>query len=380
MRQARAAKLPRTCPLESNAARGARADARQNRSSQGGSRVAPGLPPAWHLAAPARAQAPDAAAPPVVNSRLTAPVLLPVADRRDRAARRLGRLGLRTDPRRGAQDARRAVVPSRHRDRAAGARGRPGARRRQLPGARRCRPRSTRCATRCSCWSRSIACPRRSEPLRALLAQTPAGERPLLIAVTPRLYARAADKTAAATALEAALADSLASPATATAARVAIGRAWLAARDAPRALALAARAHRDDPAADGPALLALELMPSQPAAEAIVDRLPRRQARQQRGARDVCAHAERGAATRRRDCADADRGRQRAQRAGALAHARRVAPRTAPGPAGDGRARALRRRWRPRRGRAVDPCGERGRRRRRRRRTTTRRARRARSA
>jgi tetratricopeptide (TPR) repeat protein len=112
--------------------------------------------------------------------------------------------------------------------------------------------------------------PETVEPLRTLLARTPAAERPLLIAVTPRLYSRATDKTAAANALEAALADSLANPAMATAARVAIGRAWLAARNAPRALALAAQAHREEPGADGPALLALELMSSQPAAEAIV--------------------------------------------------------------------------------------------------------------
>ncbi len=107
-------------------------------------------------------------------------------------------------------------------------------------------------------------------PLRALIELTPPADRPLLIAVTPRLYARASDKLAAATALDAALASYAASPATATAARVATGRGWLAAQDAKRALALAQLAHRDDPGAEGPALLALELMPGQPAAEAIV--------------------------------------------------------------------------------------------------------------
>jgi tetratricopeptide (TPR) repeat protein len=107
-------------------------------------------------------------------------------------------------------------------------------------------------------------------PLRALIELTPPADRPLLIAVTPRLYARAADKVAAATALDAALASYAASPATASAARVATGRGWLAAQDAKRALALAQLAHRDDPGAEGPALLALELMPGQPAAETIV--------------------------------------------------------------------------------------------------------------
>jgi tetratricopeptide (TPR) repeat protein len=112
--------------------------------------------------------------------------------------------------------------------------------------------------------------PETSEPLRALIDQSPAADRPLLIAVTPRLYARAADKKAAATALDAALTGYTATPATAGAARVAMGRGWLAAQDPKRALTLAQQAFRDDPGSDGPALLAIELMPAEPAAEAIV--------------------------------------------------------------------------------------------------------------
>ena len=53
--------------------------------------------------------------------------VLPVADRRDRAARRRGRQRLRGAARRRAAHARRAAVPPRHRHRAAGARRRPGA-------------------------------------------------------------------------------------------------------------------------------------------------------------------------------------------------------------------------------------------------------------
>ena len=71
-------------------------------------------------------------------------------------------------------------------------------------------------------------------------------------------------------ALDAALASYAAAPATAAAARVAMGRGWLAAPDAPRALELAQQAHRDDPLAEGPALLALELMQGNAPAEAIV--------------------------------------------------------------------------------------------------------------
>jgi tetratricopeptide (TPR) repeat protein len=109
-----------------------------------------------------------------------------------------------------------------------------------------------------------------AEPLRALIGLTPATEQPGLIAASPRFYARAADRRAAATALEAALASYAVAPATATAARVAMGRGWLLAPDRSRALDLAQRAHRDDVRAEGPALLAIELMQSTAAAEAIV--------------------------------------------------------------------------------------------------------------
>ena len=108
------------------------------------------------------------------------------------------------------------------------------------------------------------------EPLRALIEQTPAADRPVLITVTPRLYARAADRKAAATALDGALSGFAKVPATSVAAKVAMGRGWLAAQEPTRALALAEQAHREDPAAEGPALLAVELMPSNAAAEAIV--------------------------------------------------------------------------------------------------------------
>jgi tetratricopeptide (TPR) repeat protein len=221
------------------------------------------------LAAPAAAQTPEAESPPVTNSRLTAPLFYQLL---------IGEIELRE----GSAGAAYDLI---------------------LDAARKTRDeqlfrRATEIALQARAGDQALAAvvawrqalpmsldalryqvqllvalnrlPETVEPLRTLLAQTPAGERPLLIAVTPRLYSRATDKTAAATALEGALADSLANPATATAARVAIGRAWLAARNAPRALALATQAHRAEPGADGPALLALELMPTQPTAEDIV--------------------------------------------------------------------------------------------------------------
>jgi len=109
-----------------------------------------------------------------------------------------------------------------------------------------------------------------AEPLATLLEQTPVVERPGVIASLPRLFQRAADKRQAATLLEDLLQPYLGDLGTRTAARVALGRAWLIAGDIPRALDLAEHAQVDDPAAPGPALLALELLPGSPGAEAIV--------------------------------------------------------------------------------------------------------------
>ena len=112
--------------------------------------------------------------------------------------------------------------------------------------------------------------PETVEPLRSLIGLTPAQEQPLLIAASPRFYARATDRRAAATALAAALESYAASAPTATAARVAMGRGWLMAQEPARALELAQAAHRADPRAEGPALLAIELMQVSAPAEAIV--------------------------------------------------------------------------------------------------------------
>lgn len=113
-------------------------------------------------------------------------------------------------------------------------------------------------------------------PLQALLDLTPAAERSGVIAALPRLFERASDKRDAASVLATALAPQLDAEATRTAARVAIARAWLAADDPERALALAREAAQADPDAPAPVLLALELMRSRPQAESIaVDHLAR---------------------------------------------------------------------------------------------------------
>jgi tetratricopeptide (TPR) repeat protein len=103
-----------------------------------------------------------------------------------------------------------------------------------------------------------------------LLSLTPPAERGGVIAALPRLFERAANKAQTAEMLGKALAPHVEAPETRTAAVVALGRAWLAADDPDRALALARQSALADPAAPGPALLAMELMRSRPAAERIV--------------------------------------------------------------------------------------------------------------
>lgn len=110
-----------------------------------------------------------------------------------------------------------------------------------------------------------------SEPLQTLLQRTPEADRGGVMAALPRLMLRGADKRDAAVILEAALQPYAEAPATRTAARVAMGRAWWQAGDEQRALAMAHRAAADDMGATGPVLLALELLPRQPAAQALVD-------------------------------------------------------------------------------------------------------------
>lgn len=109
-----------------------------------------------------------------------------------------------------------------------------------------------------------------AEPLRALLVQTPAAERPGLIAALPRLLQRGSDAKGMAALLDEALKPYRDDPATRVPARVAQGRAWREARDPDRALALAQEAQALEPSAPGPSLLALELMRERPAAEAVV--------------------------------------------------------------------------------------------------------------
>ncbi len=110
-----------------------------------------------------------------------------------------------------------------------------------------------------------------AEPLQTEIRLAPEVERPAALATVPRAYARVTDKKLASTVVEEALADYLGNAATAGAAWTTVGRMRLAAGDSSGALAAARRAQAAAPRAEGPALVALELMdPKQPEAEAVV--------------------------------------------------------------------------------------------------------------
>lgn len=108
------------------------------------------------------------------------------------------------------------------------------------------------------------------EPLRSLIRAMPAGERPALIAGVPRFLASLPDKAQTLRSAEPALQPYTQQPDTRVAAWTALGRLALAADKPEQALSQARRALADDPAAPGPVLLALELMPRQAAAEVLV--------------------------------------------------------------------------------------------------------------
>lgn len=113
--------------------------------------------------------------------------------------------------------------------------------------------------------------PESVEPLKTEIALAEASDRAGIIASVGRIYSRASDKKQAATVVEQALADHLATPATGPSAWSAVGRLRLAAGDSNGALEAARRGQAIDPRAEGPALLALEMMePKLPQAEALV--------------------------------------------------------------------------------------------------------------
>ena len=104
----------------------------------------------------------------------------------------------------------------------------------------------------------------------ALLRQASRAALPAMIEAVPRFLARSSDRAAVASLTERALKPYAEAADTRSAALVAMGRGWLAAGDPNKALGFAQRAAAANAAADGPALLALDLLPAVPDAEAIV--------------------------------------------------------------------------------------------------------------
>ncbi|WP_372527044.1 tetratricopeptide repeat protein [Piscinibacter sp.] len=112
--------------------------------------------------------------------------------------------------------------------------------------------------------------PEAAEPLRSLIALTPAAERAALIMSAPRFFSRSVDRKQVSELLEQVLQPYADAPATRSAVNVSLGRAALAERDTAHALERVQQAHQQDAAGEGPALLALEMLPATPEAEAIV--------------------------------------------------------------------------------------------------------------
>ncbi len=109
-----------------------------------------------------------------------------------------------------------------------------------------------------------------SEPIRTLIEREPVMDRPGTIASLPRFLNSMADKRRALAVTEQALSPYANTAPTRTAVRTALGRMALAADQPEVALSHARRALAEEPSAPGPVLLALELMPKDPAAEALV--------------------------------------------------------------------------------------------------------------
>lgn len=109
------------------------------------------------------------------------------------------------------------------------------------------------------------------EPLKRELSAAPAPERPVVIASIPRFYARATDKKLAAATVEKALTPYLNTPEEAVAAWTVMGRLRWEAGDKVSALDAARQAQARDASAEGPVLLALQMMGTPfPEAESLV--------------------------------------------------------------------------------------------------------------
>ena len=109
-----------------------------------------------------------------------------------------------------------------------------------------------------------------AEPLRSMIALTPAQQRSALITSLPRFFERAGDRQLTPALLEKALEPYVDQPETRVASLVAIGRAAQGGGNIVKALDLAQRSHAFEPSAPAPVLLALDLLPGAADAEPIV--------------------------------------------------------------------------------------------------------------
>jgi tetratricopeptide (TPR) repeat protein len=112
--------------------------------------------------------------------------------------------------------------------------------------------------------------PETTEPITSLIRLTPADERNALMANVSRFFARSGDRKQVAGVVEEALKPFADLPESRGAVSVGVGRAWLAAQEPARALESLRRAQEQDPTGEAPVVLALEMLPGTPAAEAIV--------------------------------------------------------------------------------------------------------------
>ncbi|OYU28361.1 MAG: hypothetical protein CFE41_06365 [Burkholderiales bacterium PBB2] len=108
------------------------------------------------------------------------------------------------------------------------------------------------------------------EPLRALLALNPPELRGAVLAGLPRLFQRTPEPKKVLSALEPLLHNASQAKETRVAAQVVLARLALSAGDGKRALELAQSLNQQFPEGDDAMQLALELMPNEPAAEALI--------------------------------------------------------------------------------------------------------------
>ncbi len=109
-----------------------------------------------------------------------------------------------------------------------------------------------------------------AEPLRSMLTRASPTERVALINSLPRFFSSNSDRRQSAVLIEQALQPYLTRPENQVVAHVSTARGWFAAQEPAKALELTRAAHTLEPAAEAPAVLAIEMMATLDAAESIV--------------------------------------------------------------------------------------------------------------